>query len=511
MMPLLPVTNPLHEGIMKLSNFYVSIITGFWRVTVVTRAAAFALLLGAALPLAAQTAPTTAQRLFASGFEGGTTLVPPNQANFWGTGGWTDITGTDGTTGFTWPPNIGGGGGGRLLFLTDPLVVSATNIGSYMFNQIQTVTGPKGNQTRALYQEISQNVNGTEPMGTSPTTNLFNLLPNGETSDLYISYWVKLQPDLVEKMNNLPAGPGIDNGGTWRAFFAFKTGTQKAVTGPLNDPMNNGDYRVEVYVMTYGGGTPYWQVLADNNAGGGAPLVNNWVVQNRLVPVPVGEWFKFEIFWHRSNGADGRVWAAVNGNVIADHNGPNMGAWNLPINRISSPTVYTGSRMPVYQWIDDLEIWDGFPPAGTPAPTDTTAPSVPTGLARTAASSTQINLTWNASTDNVAVTSYQVYLNNVMIANTTATSFTHSGLAAGTIYNYRVSAADAVPNYSAWTATPVSVTTPAVTLTPAATPTPAPDTTAPSAPTGLLASAVSSSQINLSWTASTDNVGVTGY
>jgi hypothetical protein len=389
--------------------------------------------------------------------------VPPNQASFWGTGGWTDIIGTDGSTGFTWPPNIWGGGGGRFLFLTDPLVVSATNIGSYMFNQIQTVTGPKGNQTRALYQEISQNVNGTEPMGTSPTTNLFNILPNGETSDLYVSYWVKLQPDLVEKMNNLPAGPGIDNGGTWRAFFAFKTGTQKPVTGPLNDPVNNGDYRVEVYVLTFGGGTPYWQVIADNNAGGGAPLVNNWVVQNRTVPVPVGAWFKFEIFWHRSNGADGRVWVAVNGNVICDRSGPNMGALYLPINRISMSTVYTGSRMPVYQWIDDLEIWDGFPPAGTQAP------SVPTGLTAVAVSPTQVNLAWSASTGNVA--SYQVYLNNALLTNTTTTSFQHTGLTPGTTYSYRVSAADAVPNYSAWTATPVSVTTPA-------------DTTAPSAPTG---------------------------
>jgi len=273
------------------------------------RTALYALLLGAALPLAvqAQTAPATAQRLFASGFEGAITIVPPNPGNFWGTGGWTDIIGTDGSTGFTWPPNIWGGGGGRFLFLTNPLGVSAADIGSYMFNRIETVTGPKGNQTRALYQEISRNINGTEPMGTSIATNLFNILPNGETSDLYVSYWVKFQPDLVEKMNNLPPGPGIDNGGTWRSFFAFKTGGQKAFAGPLNDPVNNGDYRLEVYVLTFGGGTPYWQVLADNNAGGGAPLFNSWVVQNRAVPVPVGQWFKFEIFWHRSSGADGRV------------------------------------------------------------------------------------------------------------------------------------------------------------------------------------------------------------
>src|SRR6185295_20025006 len=41
--------------------------------------------------------------------------------------------------------------------------------------------------------------------------------------------------------------------------------------------------------------------------------------------------------------------------------------------------------------------------------------------------------------------------------------------------------------------------------------TPAPDTTAPTTPTGLTATAMSASQVNLGWTASTDNVAVTGY
>src|SRR5438874_7384814 len=98
------------EDIMNLSN-QRTIHPVASRGRTVMRAAAFALLLGAALPLAAQ----TSQRLFASGYEGTTAIVPPNQGNFWGTGGWTDIAGTDNTTGFNWPPSIWGGGGGRFL------------------------------------------------------------------------------------------------------------------------------------------------------------------------------------------------------------------------------------------------------------------------------------------------------------------------------------------------------------------------------------------------------------
>jgi chitodextrinase len=130
---------------------------------------------------------------------------------------------------------------------------------------------------------------------------------------------------------------------------------------------------------------------------------------------------------------------------------------------------------------------------------DTQAPSVPTGLVGTAVSSTQINLTWNASTDNVGVTGYYVYVNDVALGATTATSFQHTGLTAGTTYNYHVSAFDAVPNHSALTATAV-VTTP-----------PVPDTQAPSIPANLAVTGASASQVNLSWSAATDNVGVSGY
>src|SRR5881396_1732918 len=132
-------------------------------------------------------------------------------------------------------------------------------------------------------------------------------------------------------------------------------------------------------------------------------------------------------------------------------------------------------------------------------PPDTTPPLVPTGLTASAVSSSQINLSWAASSDNVGVTGYRVYRGGTQIATTTTTSFTNTGLSPSTTYSYTVAAFDAAGNLSAQSG-PASATTPA-----------APDTTPPLVPTGLTASAVSSSQINLSWAASSDNVGVSGY
>src|SRR5438552_9288022 len=132
-------------------------------------------------------------------------------------------------------------------------------------------------------------------------------------------------------------------------------------------------------------------------------------------------------------------------------------------------------------------------------PPDTTRPSAPTGLTASAVSSSQIKLSWAASSDNVGVSGYRVYRGGTQIATTSAASFTNTGLSPSTTYTYAVAAFDAAGNLSAQSS-PASATTPAP-----------PDTTPPSVPTGLTASAVSSSQINLSWAASSDNVGVSGY
>jgi len=80
---------------------------------------------------------------------------------------------------------------------------------------------------------------------------------------------------------------------------------------------------------------------------------------------------------------------------------------------------------------------------------DIIAPSVPTGLIATAVSTSQINLSWNASTDNVGVTGYNIYRNGVYFTTIVGTSYSDIGLLANTFYSYRVSAIDAVANESA--------------------------------------------------------------
>src|SRR5262249_20338859 len=132
-------------------------------------------------------------------------------------------------------------------------------------------------------------------------------------------------------------------------------------------------------------------------------------------------------------------------------------------------------------------------------------PSAPGTLTVTASGSTQINLGWGAATDDVGVTGYRVERCAgagcsafAQIATPTATSFSDTGLAAGTSYSYQVRASDAAGNLGGYSNVASATTT-------------IPDTTPPSAPPTLSATAASATQIDLSWTAATDNIGVTGY
>src|SRR5437899_1284914 len=134
----------------------------------------------------------------------------------------------------------------------------------------------------------------------------------------------------------------------------------------------------------------------------------------------------------------------------------------------------------------------------------------PTNLTARVISSSQINLSWNAPSDTggSAITGYKIERSTdggitwgtiVSNSGTTATTYSNTGLSPSTTYTYRVSAITLV-----LTSSP-SNTASATASAPAAAP--------PSAPTGLGATTVSSSQINLSWTAPASNGGsaITGY
>src|SRR2546427_184775 len=90
---------------------------------------------------------------------------------------------------------------------------------------------------------------------------------------------------------------------------------------------------------------------------------------------------------------------------------------------------------------------------------DTIAPSTPAGLTASAVSSSRINLSWLAATDNVGVIRYGVYRNGVQIDIVAGTSYANTGLAAATPYSYTALANDTSWNASALSA-PLSATTP---------------------------------------------------
>ena len=137
-------------------------------------------------------------------------------------------------------------------------------------------------------------------------------------------------------------------------------------------------------------------------------------------------------------------------------------------------------------------------------------PGAPTGLSATADGQTRIDLSWTAPSDEGGskITGYRIEVStdglswSDLVANTnaTSTSYSHTGLTAGSARHYRVSAINSAGAGSATDVADATTDSP-------------PAVTAPGEPTGLTATANGQTQIDLSWTAPSDNGGaaVTGY
>ncbi|SEF46650.1 Por secretion system C-terminal sorting domain-containing protein [Halpernia humi] len=161
------------------------------------------------------------------------------------------------------------------------------------------------------------------------------------------------------------------------------------------------------------------------------------------------------------------------------------------IERNNAAYVFQGNRNPFIdhpEWVQ--QIW------GTQV-VDNEVPSTPTNLAVTSTTSATANLTWTASTDNVGVAYYKIFVDGVFKTNSSSTTATVSGLAQGTTFNFNVVAVDAAGNVSGQSNTATGTTL--VDITP------------PTAATNLTITSIGSNNIAIQWTAATDNVEVTSY
>jgi hypothetical protein len=148
-------------------------------------------------------------------------------------------------------------------------------------------------------------------------------------------------------------------------------------------------------------------------------------------------------------------WTSVGTNASA----PSWGSWKLlTFTASTGASSFVNSSGTIRVQVkannsaDSADIdYESLLVTSTDPVTDTTAPSTPTGLAVTGTTSSSVSLSWNASSDNVGVTGYEVFRNGVSaaVATPTGTSATVTGLSANTSYTFTVKARDAAGNRSA--------------------------------------------------------------
>ncbi|MDA9093011.1 endonuclease [Polaribacter sp.] len=128
---------------------------------------------------------------------------------------------------------------------------------------------------------------------------------------------------------------------------------------------------------------------------------------------------------------------------------------------------------------------------------DTVAPTQPMDVVASNETTTTIDINWTASTDNVEVTGYNIYVDDVLTGQTANVNYQITGLAPSTSYAIQVEARDLINNKSDKSTVLNAATTS--------------DTTAPSVPTNITATNISGTAFKANWDAATDDTAVTEY
>ena len=262
--------------------------------------------------------------LFSSNFGENVVVDVPYSEN----GVWLQkISGVDSTSSYSWDNDFPGN---SILNHFSYNVNSDKVLDEYVTTTIETVLDNNDIEVLALHQVVKKD----DVDNANITRNQFNVFPldnetMGNLKHIYAKYDFKLQ----ENLNNVLSQ---------RVLMEW----------------NNTDYRWGLYIVKDAIGTPVWQLQAEL-LGGEEPEVD-WIEVNNNVTVPIGEFFKLEVFWKHSSLEEGRIWIAVNGQDVFYHRGRNkidekIGVWNL-FKMLGS--LELGLQE---QWITNVEIWDDIP------------------------------------------------------------------------------------------------------------------------------------------------------
>jgi len=208
--------------------------------------------------------------------------------------------------------------------------------------------------------------------------------------------------------SNYPHGPVTS--ATWTSLNGSKLGasTTSGYTGPIFEPIN--EFKGDIARMYF-----YFATRYENTVAGYSYAMFNGT-SNQVFTTA---FLNLLITWHNQDPVNSREIARNNAIYAAQNN-----------------------RNP---YIDHPEyvqaIWN--PTA------DAQAPTAPANLVSSAKTTTTISLNWTGSTDNTAVTGYNVYINNVLKTTVTGLTTTITGLTGATAYSFTVKAKDAAGNISA--------------------------------------------------------------